>query len=142
MIFYLSYVVMIIGQCVHNPHKSWPFLVNDFIVALNKITYFKCFEFVNSHFITTKNNLHFHQPSAMQPKLLSRNQVYSIWTTPENENEDKKREQSRNQDIPFPLPSLFTIDASGKFGDALLANLVVLILQNIGIVSVGGQLRE
>ena len=76
---------MILDQSVCNPHKGRPFLANDCAVALNKIMYFKYFEFVNSHFITTKNNLHFHQPSAMLPKVLLRNQVYSIWTTPENE---------------------------------------------------------
>ena len=46
-------------QCAHNPHSlaGRPFLVYDCIV-----TCFKCFEFVNSLFITTENNfLHFQQ---------------------------------------------------------------------------------
>ena len=63
---------MSLGQCVHNPHKGWPFLVNDCAVALNKITYFNCFELVNSHFITTKNNLHYQQLTIVRPKVVHR----------------------------------------------------------------------
>ena len=141
MIFYLFHIVMILDQSVHNLHKGRPFLVNDCAVALNKIMYFNCFELVNSHFITTKNNLHYQQLTIVRPKVVHR----AIKCIRDGQHQ-RMREWGQNGNSQATKISLFLFRRSllllsvGNLGGALLANPVVAILQNIG--TVGGRLRE